>query len=405
MQNGNKKIKIGLFLMLTFMLFILPFKTLVRASGGEPLSSEFVLSDEMTRLGTNTTSNHKINFGTLLGLINLGDTITLTFQAGQFDLSDLNVGDIDLTGNVEQKALDNMAGENTWGVAFGTDTITFTAPTSGTGYVEPMTELTVEIGTNATFDSVQGVNQIINPTNPGSYLIDIAIQNTQLEEGQISIAIIDSDIVTITGSNSGYINFDIDTGTGSGLAPSVNCNYNTCLIHSGGVAGTNYTVDLGELKAADVNKSNTTAVMHSDGESGVINSIYFNLTSNAAGGTIVTVTSLNGGLKGPGEANMVNSVGVNGGADGDNILANSGRYGYTLQETPSADNGVINRNEVCITSSSYCGPTTTAKELFNTNGAQVEVARVRMDLAIAVSYTNTPGIYSDTLTFVATATF
>lgn len=405
MLNGNKKIKIGLFLTLVFMLFMLPFKTLVKAAGGEPLSSAFVLSDEMTRLGTNTTSNHKINFGTLLGLTNPGDTITLTFQAGQFDLSDLGVGDIDLTDNVGQKVLGTVAAENTWVVAFGTDSITFTSPESGTEYIDALNVITVIIGTNATYNAVPGVNQIVNPSNAGSYLIDIAIQNTQLEEGQISIAIIDSDMVTITGSNSEYLNFDIDTGTGTGLAPEINCAYNACLTHSGGVAGSNYTVDIGELLYTTVNHSQVDSVLHADGNEGYINSIFFDLTTNAPEGAVVTVKSLNDGLKGPGEANMINSVGVNGGADGDNILPNTGRYGYTLQEVPSTDNGTIVRNTLCTTDSSYCGPTTTAKELFNTNGAQVEGARVRMDIAAAAAYTNTPGLYSDTLTFVATATF
>ena len=401
----NKKIKFGMFLLMASLLVITPFKNQVLAEGGESLSAEFVLKDGMTRSEVSLPSNHTISFGTINGLTSSGDTITLTFQAGEFDLSELHVGDIDMTDNVEQKILDTTAGENTWGVEIGTDTITFTAPESGTGYIEALNVITVSVGTNATYDEVQGVNQIVNPTNPGSYLIDIAIDNAQPEEGQIIVAIVDNDNISITGSNSAYINFDIDTGTGEGLAPEINCDYDECLTHSEGIAGDNYTVDFGELMFTTVNHSQTDNVLHADNMEGFINSIFFDLTTNAPGGAVVTVKSLNGGLKGPGEENIINSVGVDGGADGDNILFNTGRYGYTLQETPSTVVGTVTRNLLCITDSTYCGATVTAKELFGTNGAQIEGARVRMDLAVAVAYTNPPGTYTDTLTFVATGTY
>jgi hypothetical protein len=401
----NKKIKFSTLLIVGLLLIGNPFVNRALAEGGVNLSTEFVLKDEMTRSEVSLPSNHIISFGTISGIATTGETITLTFQAGEFDLSDLDVGDIDLTDNVEQKTLDTVAGENIWGVAFGTDSIIFTAPVSGTGYIEALNVITVIIGTNATYNADPGVNQIKNPINAGIYQIDIAIQNSLPEEGQITLGIVDNDSITITGSNSAYINFDIDVGTGAGLAPEINCDYDECLTHSGGIAGGNYTVDFGELMFTTVNHSQTDNVLHADNQEGLINSIFFDLTTNASGGAVVSVKSLNGGLIGPGEANMINAVGVNGGADGNNILANTGRYGYTLQETPTALVGTVTRNALCITDTTFCGATTIAKTLFSTNDAQIEGARVRMDFAIAVAYTNAPGTYTDTLTFVATGTF
>ena len=386
----------SMFLLGIYLVFVTPVSAI-------SLHDTFTLMDTMSESLIGEGSNHTIVFGTIAGLTTTGKTITISLEQGKFDLSEITLSDIDLTDNVEEKTLGATAGDGIWGVAIATDTIIFTTPTTGTGYIEPITEITIKIGTNATSGGT-GTKQILNPANAGSYLVDLEIQNTQQENGMIAVAIIDGSQIVVTGTNVAYINFDIDTGTGDGLAPAVNCDFDTCLVHSGGAAGNNYTLDFGELTYLWVNKSNADSVNHSDGLSGIVNSIYFDLTTNAEGGAVVSVISTNAGLQGP-EANIIQSLGVGGGADGDNITTNSGKYGFTLQETPSTLIGTVNRNTFCDSIDNYCGFTLSSKEVFNTNNSQIEDARIRMDIAAAATYINTPGSYTDALRFIVTSTY
>jgi hypothetical protein len=68
-------------------------------------------------------------------------------------------------------------------------------------------------------------------------------------------------------------------------------------------------------------------------------------------------------------------------------------------------NGTVNRRTACQDVSHYCKLTTTPVEVFNTNGSPLDNGRLRMDLAAAATYTNNPGTYTDTLTFIVTATY
>jgi hypothetical protein len=355
------------------------------------------LKDTLTRLEVATPSDHKITFGTTFGLT-VGSSETMVLSFPEFDLTDITISDIELTDNVGAiRILAGSAGENTWGVSIntGAKTISFSVPTSGTGGFTPAAQIVVKIGLNVT----GGENQITNPSTVGSKTETITLNNTPGETGEISIPIVDSDTVTITGYVTAYINFDIDTGT----TDNIDCAFNECLAHSGGYASNNYTVDLGELTSSVVNKSQTNS-QHSDGAAGLINSIYFDLTTNAPGGAVVTVKSANAGLQGP-ATNKIQSIGVGSGSDGDDIPANSGRYGYTLQQAPTTKYGLVTRDPNCITSTTYCGPTLTEKFLFSSSNNPIEAARVRMDLAAASSYVNNPGNYTDTLTFIVTGTF
>jgi hypothetical protein len=286
---------------------------------------------------------------------------------------------------------------DTWGVAInsGAGTITFTAPTSGTGYIAANSIIQILIGNNASSGST-GSNQIVNPASVNSYLIDVTITNAVGQESaQISVPIVDSDQVNVTSYINTFLSFDLDTAVAN-----LDCDYNTCkLFGDSGASGANYTVDLGELNATYVNKSNSVAVVHSDGNSGVINSIYFNLTTNAWGGAVVNVTSTNGALQGP-DANKILSV-TN---DGDPIVANSGLYGFTMPNTATG-NGTVIRNSACTLGTAFCKLVTTPNVVFNTNGRPLDNGRIRLDLAAAAAYTNNPGTYTDTLTFIAVPTY
>jgi hypothetical protein len=353
------------------------------------------LRDTLSRLKVGTLSDHTITFGTNYGLI-AGSTDTMVLEFPEFDLTGLAITDIELTDNVGvTRVLASSAGADTWGAVIntGAKTITFTVPTSGTGGYAAASQIVIKIGLNAT----GGANQIVNPSSTGSFKETITLNNTAPGEmGELDIPIVDSDTIDITGYVTAYIHFDIDTNT-----DNTDCAFDVCPVHGGlGAAeGDNYTVDLGELTSALVNKSNSTSVEHSDTINGIINSIYFDLTSNAPGGVVVSVKSLNSGLKGPG-SNMIDSV-----TDGLDIAANSGLYGFNLTTGITMKHGEIFANTFCDTETEYCGPTSTPMTVFDTNDLPIDSARVRMDLAAAASYTNNPGVYTDTLTFVATGTF
>jgi hypothetical protein len=352
--------------------------------------------DTLTRLQVGELSNHYLEFITNEGLLLSTDLIFITFPM-EFDFGSVDYTDIDLLSMGTQLNIGNNPGTDTWGVSVYalSNTIVLSAPSDGTGYIPAASIIKVNIGTNAVHQAT-GVNQITNPLAIGTYKVDLLILNDVGQEtAELSIPLLDSDTVDISGYVTAYIHFDIDTNT-----DNTDCTYNVCLAHGGLGSGTpgNYTVDLGELTSAIVNKSQTSSV-HADGIPGTINSIYFDLTSNAPGGVVVSVKSLNSGLKGPG-TNMINSV-----TDGLDIAANSGLYGFNLTTGTTMKHGEIFANTFCDTETEYCGPTSTPKTVFDTNNLPIDSARVRMDLAAAAAYTNNPGVYTDTLTFTVVATY
>jgi len=348
----------------------------------------FELKDLMNREQINTTSSHDLTFGSTYDLTHDGDTLTVTFNDA-WDLSGLGIGDLSLVNGSTPVTLSGSGpGTNTWGVVIdsGLNTITFTAPTGGTGYITG----------GATIHLLIADGAVVNPVEAGTYEInmrlvsDDGLGGQNVEVGSVNVPIVDSDQVDITGYVNNYLAFDIDTG----IAGDTECGPTDCLIYGGGAAGTNYTVDLGELTSTAVNKSQD-EVTHTGG-SGAINSIYLDLTSNALNGTMVNVTSANGGLQGPNS--LIASV-----VAGQNITANSGKYGFDLPESSSL-HGNVYTSDGCTDPDMYCALVAEPTWVFNATGP-VDGARVRMDIAAAAAYTDSPGTYTDTLTFVATGTF
>lgn len=345
------------------------------------------LIDNMSSLKVSEASNHEIQFTSNNGLSANGHTLTVTFDpSGQeFNLSSLAISDITLAANLEARNLAVSAAADTWGVEIDTanDVVTFTAPTSGSGYILGGDLITISF-----------INEAINnPISVGTYDIDLVVTNTGSESNNLSVPIVDSDQVNVTAYVNTFINFDIDTAVSND-----DCTYDGCAIHENGAAGANYTVDLGELNSTWVNKSNSNAVLHSDENSGVINSIWFDISTNAYNGAVVYVRSENGGLQGP-STNFITSV-----IEGEDIVANDGAYGFQLEQEGSG-NGTITRNVNCIIESKYCSFLISNNEVFNTNSNPIDAGRLRMDVAAAASYTNNPGQYIDTLTFIAVPTY
>ncbi len=355
-------------------------------------NTSFALSDQMTRQKVSTASNHLILFGTTYNLTHADDTISLTFSA-DWDMSALTISDISLKRGVSTLAIaDDGPDEDVWGVTWAGNQIVFTAPTSGTlQYIDANNTISVVLSNEA----------VINPDVTGSYAIDIRMESdtepgpADVEVGSINVTIVDSDQVNVTSYINTFINFDLDTTT----VAATHCDYDACPIHAGAGAadGANYTVDLGELNSTWINKSNDAEIMHSDNIEGLINSIYMDLTTNAANGAIVTVVSANAGLESAGIANnRIESV-----TDGADIGTNSGLYGFQMPSDPAnTGNGTIETNSNCTTTL-YCALTTSQNEVFNTSSLPLDNGRIRMDLAASAAYTNNPGSYTDTLTFIA----
>ncbi|MFQ5493227.1 MAG: hypothetical protein ACE5DX_03650 [Candidatus Dojkabacteria bacterium] len=369
--------------------------------------------DTLTRLEVNTASNHEIQFTTTYAVNSSGDTIAFDFVPNQsttdgsldFDFSSIAISDIDLEDDGVDKTLAASAAAGTWGVSINTttDTITFTAPTdAGATEIAAGSAVVVKIGTNAD----AGSTQIINPDSVGLYELSVRLNNgSDVDFAELEVPIIDDDTTNVTGFIDTFISFDIDTSetdedcdVSGGAAP--------CDSHGGSTDNVGYVVDLGEMNTSSVNDSGDT-VIHSDGISGEINSVFFDLSTNADSGAAVTVVSLNSQLSGPG-SNAIPDV-----ADGSEvqITAGGGLYGINsfsgLVNTTTSGAAVINDDCDGDTGTDYyCDVGSgTAVEIFTTGSSPIDALRLEWEVGASPDAGDGTGTYTDQLTFIATATF
>lgn len=240
-----------------------------------------------------------------------------------------------------------------------------------------------------------GTATVTNPATPGSYNL-----------GPVAVPIVDSETVTVTGYINTTITFDIDTDE----TTTTDCAVNVCTAHSGAVnpAGA-YTVDLGNLTTADVSKSGDTGALHASAYGGTftgdINYIMLDLSTNAYGGAVVTMASANGRLDHPTADTAYDIPGVT--ADGTDIEPNTPGYGVKFAQIVAAGTGTgLTLDADCeVLDTGYCAPTVAAREIYNTSGDAIQDSRVALEVAAAINGTMPAGTYTDTLTFIATATF
>jgi len=394
-------------------------------TGTGAFSLDFI-SDTLTRQQVGIESDHDIKFTTSYAVNSSGDTIVVDFVPGQsttdgsqdFDFNGIDVGDIDLEDDGVDKTLCTganpcSAGAGIWGVNISTgsnDTITFTAPTdAGATEIASGSIVHIKIGLN-TDDPSQGNTQIKNPTTAGSYEIHIRLDNgSDIDFGELEVPIVDDDTINITSYLDTVLSFDIDTVT-----IDVDCDASggasPCDSHSSASDDVGYVVDLGEMTLSTVNKSGD-SVLHADGLTGNINYIWFDLESNADGGTVVTVVSANEELSGPG-SNSIPSVAT---GSEQQISVLSGLYGLNhrsgLVNTTTAGSLIVHADCDCTSGDSYyCDirdseGSGTPIEVFNSNGNPVDDGRVQWTVGAAPDSDSGTGTYTDQLTFVATATF
>lgn len=377
----------------------------VAVSGDTPASADIIVhigdvvgtgNDVMSRAAINQYSQHDISYTFAVSPAD-GEIFTVTFPtASAFDCTDLVVGDVtDVSSN--------------WTATAATASPCVVTLTAGSGASNPLTF------------SVASTH-MKNPSAVLAYNIYLEGSDEALV---LQVPIVDSDTVYITGFISSSLVFDIDTGSGETpqfpvVTPVVNCGPTTCLGHSADSSPfpTNYTVDLGNLTIDTILNKSGNEVLHSDGLSGDINSIYFDLSTNASGGAIVTYQSLYGELRGPGHSNtIIDDLDIPTTDGSVDIAMGTKGYGIQLTSAPAYENisgtATVNcgKGEVddyyCVMGIIQAGTglnTQGPLPLYTVTGP-IENARGKVDVAAAIDGTNVPGVYTDQLTFIATSTF
>lgn len=164
-------------------------------------------SDTLSTSQPSVGADHTIEYVATNGVDN-GETIVLTFDAdGQnFGLTGVAEADVDM---YEDGALETFSGNWTVTVNDTADTITITS-TGGT--IAAGATTTIEIGTHATADG-SPATQIVNPTTPGSYTINVESGETPIDTGETQVAIVNT--VEVTASVDTVFTFNVN-GVASG---------------------------------------------------------------------------------------------------------------------------------------------------------------------------------------------
>ena len=229
-----------------------------------------------------------------------------------------------------------------------------------------------------------------NASGAGSHTATIS--GTTGVTGTYAVVITDDDQVTVSAIVDPVITFDLDVG------PALDSN------NSGP-----YVVALDTL---------TTGAVSSSGD-GTINMIGLDLATNGTGGAIVTVKSLNSGLKSTSvPADVIPSVGTTlvPGTAGYGICVNEVRAGNDSWLAKSAfHNGVLIAAGGGTSTSLTCTSTvhdltdaltSSPQEILNTNNDVIQGGRAEIFVKAAISGTTKAHTdYTDTLTFVATGAF
>jgi len=318
-------------------------------------------TDTVSRLKASTPSNHVIKFTTPSGIA-ASKTVILTFNNGTLTTG-VTFSDVTVTapGAITVNA-GAPAGAN-WGFVNTSSTVlTFT---TGSGTVAPGAIVTITFA---------GTNKITNGTTGTTTL---TITGSMADSGTISMSIVDDDQVSITATVNQTLTFDLDTGI------------------TAGETGTPYQVPLGVLTSG--------SVTHSDGSG--IKQIFADGGTNASGGMNVTVSNLNGAN---GLASTSTPADKIPSATG-TMAAGTPNYGLCVDSaSASGFSRSSTYNTTCTLASStnaVVGLTTTPTDIL-TSSAPVAVGHAQILVNAAIS-SATPAHtdYTDTLTFIASASF
>lgn len=351
------------------------------------------MSDQLDRLNENTVSAHTIYFVTPTGVA-AGQTITVTFPGssfvfgGSYSFADMSLAEgntnVCSTATFTGKTLGSTPAGTTWGATYSTNVVTFT---SGTGTVTADRCVRIILSSNGAGHTL---------TNPAvgsntSYKIDITAGTS--DSGSLAVIVVDDpstpdgDQIQIDASVDNSLSFDVDIAVTS-------CNNST------ETTSTQNRINLGTLTPATVKKSNST-----------IQFICIDFTTNSANGGSVFVQSAranaSGGLVRIGTSDTIAS------ATADlNSGAVSQGYGVRVVDTgtPAVGSFTISAPFNSATSGSVGlipGTSASADDIVTaTVPVQTGTSdRIEVELAAKAGVNTPAGIYTDTLTFTATANF
>jgi hypothetical protein len=342
-------------------------------------------TDVMSRVKASTASDHTITFVTPTGLAS-GQTITLTFSAGftgvatmtseDFDLAE-NSGSVCTAGTWTEKAVKTTPSTSEFS-AIGSGQVVTILSGGASATLTAGRCIRIKAGLNATDTTGAGPGntQISNGAGAGTDTITIA--GTFTDTGLITVDIVDDDQVSVTANVNQTLTFDLDTAA------------------TDQETSTPYTVPLGVLSAGSVTRSGTAS----------INMIIAEGLTNASGGMNITVRNANG----------VNGL-VSTSVPADDIPSTTGTM---AAGTPNYGLCVATANLTGFTrATGYVSDTcalasgtnqiralsTTATNIL-TSSAPVAAGHAEIVVNAAISgATPAHTDYTDTLTFIASASF
>lgn len=388
---------------------------LVGSASAAPITSA---SNTMSRLQVSVVDvEHEIVFtpGTAI-LENTGVAITI---ASAFGDTDLDVTDYSISQGAGGTAC------STWTeVAYvpANDVMQFICTDAAANGTGPITvEITQDLDNPATAASYEFGLFTYDLGDDDAFGGAGANADTVVDTGEVEVSIVDDDTVNVTGYIDTFITFDIDTAdtdvdcdAAGGVAP--------CDSHSTAGDEAGYVVSLGEMNTSAVNNSGD-SVLHADGLTGTVNYIWFDLSTNADGGAVVTVISYYGendqdgtpsnalsALEGPG-TNEIRSVPA---ATETEITAGDGLYGLAwltggVNTVATGTAATISADYDQTGGATFYGsvPSSvggTPASIFSST-APLDQSRTQFVVAASPDATDGTGTYNDELTFIATATF
>lgn len=391
--SKTKKLRIFLALLLLVNLvgvFVNPSLTYATTAS--------VISDTMTRQQISVASSHTIAYTMGAQTLAAGETITVDFNedgAAAFAVAGASsvVGDFDVTiekssSPVELvvQAVSSDGSPDCTGFT-GADDISIDVE-DATGIVRILAcgsfttsdsgaDVTIEYGTAAT-DNGTGANRVTNPGSAGSKEINITSDGGD-DAFSVDVPVMDSDQVTVTASVDTTTTFDIDIADGTA-----------------GDSNAPYSLSLGELTPSAATNESTSGVSE----------IYLQLASNADGGVVVQVKGTNGALNSSSTSDTIDSTDDN---DGIETSSANGEWGLAAVQDAAPTEGTLSPQgdfNVYSTGNAVGEVTTSFQNIFTTGGNPI--SSVYGEVAVrAVAGTTTAAAtdYSETLTFIATATY
>jgi hypothetical protein len=326
------------------------------------------ISNTMSTLRQSVAANHTIIFRTPAGVDASTDTITITFPSG-FAMGTVAHGDIDFASSAggqtscpaalayTEENLAATAAAGVWGAAVSGQVLTLTAPTNAAvGEVPTNACVRIRIGNHATHQ-VAGVNRITNPT-AGTYSIDIA--GTFGNTGSVSVTILTDDTVAATATVPTSLTFSIsDTTIGFGTLSTSASRFATDTAAGSGT----------EVQAHDIVAG-----------------------TNAASGYVITVsgTTLTSG------SFTINAIGAT------NTAPTPGTEQYGIRATATGGSGVV---AAPYDGTGFALDTAAFPDLFASAPGATANTTFSVRYVANIAANTEAGVYTSSLTYLATATF